>query len=107
MWTPLDWAYIGGSYDALFPTLHHGYPMLAYRPSKFDPEEAFYVMAKHGVRNLMAVPTVLRMMMHAVKHPQERFVRLFAKLMICTIGTMSTTRTGEKFGMLKPRLRLQ
>ena len=73
MWTPLDWAYIGGSYDALFPTLHHGYPMLAYRPRKFDPEEAFYVMAKHGVRNLMAVPTVLRMMMHAVKHPQERF----------------------------------
>ncbi len=39
MWTPLDWAYIGGSYDALFPTLHHGYPMLAYRPRKFDPED--------------------------------------------------------------------
>ena len=73
MWTPLDWAYIGGSYDALFPTLHHGYPVLAYRPRKFDPEEAFYMMAKHGVRNLMAVPTVLRMMMHAVKHPRERF----------------------------------
>ena len=73
MWTPLDWAYIGGSYDALFPTLHHGYPMLAYRPRKFDPEKAFYVMAKHGVKNLMAVPTVLRMMMHAVKRPRERY----------------------------------
>jgi acetyl-CoA synthetase len=73
MWTPLDWAYIGGSYDALFPTLHHGFPMLAYRPRKFDAEEAFYVMAKHGVRNLMAVPTVLRMMMHAVKHPRDRY----------------------------------
>jgi acetyl-CoA synthetase len=47
--------------------------MLAYRPRKFDPEEAFYVMAKHGVRNLMAVPTVLRMMMHAVNRPRERF----------------------------------
>jgi acetyl-CoA synthetase len=77
MWTPLDWAYIGGSYDALFPTLHHGFPMLAYRPRKFDAEEAFYVMAKHGVRNLMAVPTVLRMMMHAVKHPRDSYdVRL-------------------------------
>ena len=63
----------GGSYDALFPTLHHGYPVLAYRPRKFDPEEAFFMMAKHGVRNLMAVPTVLRMMMHAVKHPREKF----------------------------------
>ena len=48
MWTPLDWAYIGGSYDALFPTLHHGYPVLAYRPRKFDPEEAFYMMANMG-----------------------------------------------------------
>lgn len=73
MWTPLDWAYIGGSYDALFPTLHHGLPMLAYRARKFDPEEAFFFMAKYGVRNLMAVPTVLRMMMHAVKNPKERY----------------------------------
>ncbi|MGD8723126.1 MAG: AMP-binding protein [Desulfobacterales bacterium] len=73
MWTPLDWAYIGGSYDALFPTLHHGYPVLAYRPRKFDPEKAFYMMAKHRVKNLMIVPTALRMMMHAVKHPRERY----------------------------------
>ncbi len=73
MWTPLDWAYIGGSYDALFPTLHHGIPMLAYRARKFNPEEAFYIMDKYGVRNLMAVPTVLRMMMHAVKNPKEKY----------------------------------
>ena len=88
MWTPLDWAYIGGSYDALFPTLHHGYPVLAYRLRKFDPEEAFYVMAKHGVRNLMAVPTVLRMMMHAVKYPRERF----------DIRLRSITAGGETLG---------
>ena len=88
MWTPLDWAYIGGSYDALFPTLHHGCPMLAYRPRKFDPEEAFYMMAKHGVRNLMAVPTVLRMMMQAVKHPRERF----------DIRLRSITAGGETMG---------
>ncbi|MGD8881992.1 MAG: AMP-binding protein [Desulfobacterales bacterium] len=73
MWTPLDWAYIGGSYDALFPTLHHGYPMLAFRARKFDPEKSFYMMVKYGVRNLMAVPTVLRMMMHAVERPKERY----------------------------------
>ena len=88
MWTPLDWAYIGGSYDALFPTLHHGYPVLAYRPRKFDPEEAFYIMAKQGVRNLMAVPTVLRMMMNAVKHPRERF----------DIRLRSITAGGETLG---------
>ncbi|MBW2428768.1 MAG: AMP-binding protein [Deltaproteobacteria bacterium] len=75
VWTPLDWAYIGGSYsyDALFPTLHHGQPMLAYKPRKFDAAEVFYIMAKYKVRNLMVVPTVLRMMMHAVKRPREKF----------------------------------
>ena len=88
MWTPLDWAYIGGSYDALFPTLHHGFPVLAYRPRKFNAEEAFYVMAKHGVRNLMAVPTVLRMMMHAVKHPLDRY----------DIRLRSITAGGETLG---------
>jgi len=88
MWTPLDWAYIGGSYDALFPTLHHGHPVLACRRRKFDPEEAFYIMARHGVRNLMAVPTVLRMMMHAVKHPRERF----------DIRLRSVTAGGETLG---------
>ena len=73
MWTPLDWAYIGGSYDALFPTLHHGCTVLAYRPRKFDPEKAFYMMARHRVRNLMIVPTALRMMMQAVECPREHF----------------------------------
>ena len=73
MWTPLDWAYIGGSFDTLFPTLQHGYPVLAFRAKKFDPEEAFFLMAKYGVRNMMAVPTVLRLMMHAVKNPAEKY----------------------------------
>ena len=88
MWTPLDWAYIGGSYDALFPTLHHGFPTLAYRPRKFDAEEAFFMMAKHRVKNLMAVPTVLRMMMHAVKRPRDRY----------DIRLRSITAGGETLG---------
>ena len=88
MWTPLDWAYIGGSYDSLFPALHHGCPVLAYRPRKFDPEGAFYMMAKYGVRNLMAVPTVLRMMKHAVSRPRERY----------DINLRSITAGGETLG---------
>jgi acetyl-CoA synthetase len=88
LWTPLDWAYIGGSYDALFPALHHGCPVLAFRPRKFDPEQAFDMMARYGVRNLMAVPTVLRMMMHAVKHPRKRF----------DIRLRSVTAGGETLG---------
>ena len=88
LYTPLDWAYIGGSYDALFPALHHGVPVLAFRPRKFDPEKSLYMMEKYHVRNLMVVPTVLRMMMHAVKNPQDRY----------KINLRSLTAGGETLG---------
>lgn len=88
MYTPLDWAYIGGSYDALFPTLHHGIPMLAFRPRKFDPEQCFHVMAKYGARNLMVVPTVLRIMMHAVEDPLAKY----------DLDLRSVTAGGETLG---------
>ncbi len=88
MYSPLDWAYIGGSYDSLFPSLHHGVPVLAYRPPKFDPEKAFYMMAKYWVRNLMVVPTVLRMMMNAVKNPRKRY----------HLNLRSATAGGETLG---------
>ena len=43
-WTPADWAWIGGLIDVLFPSWHHGIPVLAYRARKFDPEFAFDLM---------------------------------------------------------------
>jgi len=61
-WTPADWAWIGGLIDVLLPALHHGVPVLAYRAQKFDPEEAFRLMARHGVRNAFMPPTALKMM---------------------------------------------
>jgi len=73
LYSPLDWAYIGGSYDALFPCLHHGVPVLAFRPAKFDPQKSLFMMHKYQVRNFMAVPTVLRMMMQAVRQPQKKY----------------------------------
>jgi len=88
LYTPLDWAYIGGSYDALFPSLHHGVPVLAFRPRKFDPEKSLFMMDKYHVRNLMVVPTVLRMMMHAVKNPQDKY----------NIDLRSLTAGGETLG---------
>ncbi|MGG6496997.1 UNVERIFIED_CONTAM: AMP-binding protein, partial [Bacteroidetes bacterium 56_B9] len=38
MWTPADWAWIGGLFDALFPAWYHGVPMLGYRAKKFEPQ---------------------------------------------------------------------
>jgi acetyl-CoA synthetase len=70
-WTPADWAWIGGLFDVLMPSWHHGVPVLAYRASKFDPEEAFALMAKYGVRNAFLPPTALKLMrQHAGAKPQ-------------------------------------
>jgi acetyl-CoA synthetase len=61
-WTPADWAWIGGLLDVLLPSLYFGVPVLAHRARKFDPEEAFTLMARHGVRNAFLPPTALKMM---------------------------------------------
>jgi acetyl-CoA synthetase len=71
-WTPADWAWIGGLIDALFPSLHHGIPVLAHRAKKFDPEQAFHLIAQHGVRNAFMPPTALKMM-RQVKEPRSRY----------------------------------
>ncbi len=61
-WTPADWAWIGGLIDVLFPSWHHGIPVVAYRARKFDPEFAFHLMAKHQIRNTFLPPTALKLM---------------------------------------------
>ncbi len=70
-WTPADWAWIGGLIDVLFPSWHHGIPVVAYRAKKFDPEQAFYFIAKYGIRNAFMPPTALKMM-RQVKDPKAR-----------------------------------
>ncbi|HAE02675.1 MAG TPA: AMP-dependent synthetase, partial [Rhodospirillaceae bacterium] len=71
-WTPADWAWIGGLIDVLLPSLHHGIPVLAYRARKFDPEEAFHILARFGIRNAFMPPTALKMM-RQVETPRDRF----------------------------------
>jgi acetyl-CoA synthetase len=71
-WTPADWAWAGGLLDVLLPSLHHGVPVVARRVEKFDPEEAFALIAKAGVRNAFIPPTALRMM-RAAPPPQGRY----------------------------------
>jgi acetyl-CoA synthetase len=64
-WTPADWAWAGGLLDALLPSLHHGVPVVARKSEKFEPEEAYALMAKAGVRNAFIPPTALRMLRSA------------------------------------------
>ena len=72
MWTPADWAWIGGLLDVLLPAWHHGVPVLARRFEKFEPEAAFDLMARHGVTHAFLPPTALKMM-RTVDSPRERY----------------------------------
>ena len=62
IWTPADWAWIGGLYDVVMPALARGMPVVAYRTQRFDPERAFDVIARTGIRNVFMPATALRMM---------------------------------------------
>jgi len=62
IWTPADWAWIGGLYDVVMPALAHGMPVVAFRTPRFDPEQAFDAIANAGIRNVFMPATALRMM---------------------------------------------
>ena len=71
-WSPADWAWTGGLWDALMPTLYHGQAILGYR-GRFDAERAFLLLQKYAVRNTFLFPTALKMMMKAYPEPRAAF----------------------------------
>lgn len=72
MWTPADWAWIGGLLDVLLPSLYWGVPVVACRFPKFDPVAAFELMADCKVTHTFLPPTALKMMKSVVA-PRERW----------------------------------
>jgi acetyl-CoA synthetase len=91
LWTPADWAWAGGLLNILLPGLHFGVPVVARKTEKFDPEEAFRLMADMGVRNTFIPPTALRML-RAVDNPRGRF-----NLSLRTIGSGGEALGAETF----------
>ena len=71
-WSPADWAWAGGLFDALLPSWYFGIPVLGYR-GKFDPEKAYSLIEKYGVRNAFLFPTALKLMMKAVPEPKKKY----------------------------------
>ncbi|MGE5638719.1 MAG: acyl-CoA synthetase [Clostridia bacterium] len=71
-WSPADWAWAGGLFDALLPSWHHGVPVLGYR-GKFDAEKAYYLLEKYGIRSTFLFPTALKLMMKAYPEPRKKF----------------------------------
>ncbi|WP_368188198.1 AMP-binding protein [Aestuariibius sp. HNIBRBA575] len=73
IWTPADWAWIGGLLDVLMPALHHGVPVVACRFRKFTPEAAFRLIQDHNIQNTFLPPTALKMMQLAPADLQPKF----------------------------------
>ena len=71
-WSPADWAWAGGLFDALLPAWYFGMPILGYR-GRFDAEKAYYLLEKYGIRNAFLFPTALKLMMKAVPEPRRKY----------------------------------
>ena len=62
LWTPADWAWMGGLMNVLLPGLYHGVPVVAYRQARFDAQKAVQMMRETGVRNVFFPPTALKVL---------------------------------------------
>ena len=62
LWTPADWAWIGGLFDIAMPALALGVPVVAARMAKFDVAECQLIIRQGAVRNVFFPPTALRML---------------------------------------------
>ena len=62
IWTPSDWAWLGGLGNIMMPALKYGVPLLAHRAERFDPEEALRLVATHRITNVFLAPTALKLM---------------------------------------------
>ena len=61
-WTPADWAWIGGLMDLAIPCLYYGVRLVSHRMRKFDPADAWALIARLGITRLFLPPTALRRM---------------------------------------------
>ena len=62
IWSPADWAWMGGLFDVLMPGLYHGRPVVAFQTTKFDPEQTYDLIERLGIRNVFMPATALRLM---------------------------------------------
>jgi len=62
LWTPADWAWIGGLFDVAMPGLALGVPIVAARAEKFSVEGCAKTVREGEVRNVFFPPTALRIL---------------------------------------------
>ncbi len=69
-WSPADWAWTGGLWDALLPTLYFGRTIVAWTPGRFDAAEALKLMERRKVSHTFLFPTALKAMMRVAPDPR-------------------------------------
>ncbi len=69
-WSPADWAWTGGLWDALLPTLYFGRTIIASR-ARFDADLALKLMQRHQVTHTFLFPTALKAMMRVAPEPRR------------------------------------
>jgi acetyl-CoA synthetase len=78
MWTPADWAWIGGLINALLAAWYHGVPIVGHRARKFEPQAAMAMMADYNIRNVFLPPTALKLMRQSdVRHSGVKLRSIF------------------------------
>lgn len=65
LWSPADWAWIGGLLDAVIPSWFHGRPVVATPRARFEPRWALDLIIEHQVTSTFLPPTALKMMRQA------------------------------------------
>ncbi|CAG9165821.1 Acetyl-coenzyme A synthetase [Cupriavidus laharis] len=79
-WSPADWAWTGGLWDALMPALYFGKPIVGYQ-GRFSAERAFELLERYAVTNTFLFPTALKQMMKACPEPRQRYTLKLRALM--------------------------
>lgn len=98
-WTPADWAWAGGLFDCLFPSWLAGVAVVAHRFRKYDPEQAFALIARHGIRNAFMPPTALKMMREVSKPRRHGYAMRSIASGGEALGTETLEWGRETFGL--------
>jgi acetyl-CoA synthetase len=62
MWSPADWAWLGGIGNMLLGGWFHGTPLLVFPMAGFDPELTMRMMGEHRIRNAFLTPTMFKLL---------------------------------------------
>lgn len=97
MWTPADWAWVGGFNDVVLPSLTFGHTLMVTE-RRYDPEWALQFMGKHSITHALLLPTSLKQL------AQEKDARRRFGLNVKTIFTGGESLPAETHRSLTTNL---